>query len=183
MNQVINNIVSRRSVRKFKKEQINNEILATVLNCGIHAPSAMNRQPWAVRVVQNNEILNKINQDFIDWAKGKELQGSAARASETGFSVFHHCPTLIVIAADIENHYSKGDCGALAQNISLAAESLNIGTCVIGNVAAVINRSEHLREVLQIPDTYEVVFGIAIGYKNEEPASKPRDENKIIFVR
>ncbi|MDR3326531.1 MAG: nitroreductase [Prevotellaceae bacterium] len=183
MNKIIDSILSRRSVRKFRDAQIDNEILTTLLNCGIHAPSAMNKQPWAVRVVQNNEILNKINQDFVDWAKGKQLQGSAARASETDFSVFHHSPTLIVIAADTENHYSKGDCGALAQNISLAAESMNIGTCVIGNVAAVINRSEYLKEILQIPDTYEVVFGIAIGYKNEEPASKPRDESRVIFIK
>jgi nitroreductase len=183
MNAIIDNILSRRSVRKFKTEQVADEELKILLECGINAPSAMNRQPWAVYAVQNGDILHKINQDFVDWAKGKMLQGSAARAAEPNFSVFHHAPTLLVIAADSENHYAKGDCGNFAQNVMLAAESLNIGTCIIGNVAAVINRSELLKKQLQIPENYEVVFGIAVGYKDENPTTKPRDRSKVQWVR
>jgi nitroreductase len=182
-NSIIKNILSRRSIRSYKQEQVSDNELDTIIRCGINAPSARNWQPWEVRVVQNKEILAEINTDFIEAAKGKSLQGSAARAQEPDFNVFHSAPTLIVIAADTENHYRKGDCGMLAQNISLSAESLNIGTCVVGNVADIINHSANLRKKLAISDTYEVLFGIAIGYKNENPTAKPREANKVQWIR
>jgi nitroreductase len=183
MNAIINNILARRSVRQFTEKQISDEILNTILNCGINAPSAMNKQPWAIRVVQNSKILYAINQEFINWAKGKQLQGSASHASEPNFSVFHHSPTLVVVAADVENHYSKGDCGMFAQNVMLAAESLGIGTCVIGNITAAIEHSEHLKKALQIPENYEVMFGIAVGYKAESPDVKLKNKDKVQWIR
>lgn len=184
-NEVVKAILDRRSIRAYKPQQVEEGQLDTIVQCAINAPSALNKQSWQVRVVQNAELLNAINNRFVENAKGKKLEGSAAKAQEPGFSVFHGAPTLIVVARDKSNDYSAVDCGLLAQNILLSAQSMNIGTCVIGNMARILNdpNSKDFLEAMQIPDTYEVVFGIALGYKNESPEAKPRDITKVQYVK
>lgn len=183
-NQVIENIMTRRSVRRYEARQVEESLMAKVLECAINAPSALNQQPWQVRCVQNPEVLNKINDEFRSWARDKNLPGSASRAAEADFSVFHHAPSLIVVAADKDNHYSHGDCGMLAQNIMLSAHSLGLGTCVIGNIKRVAeNSADWFRTTMNIDDGYEVVFGIAIGYPAETPAPKVKDSSKAEIIR
>lgn len=184
-NAVVEAIMNRRSIRAYKPEQIDQAQLDTIIQCGINAPSALNKQSWEVRVIQNADLLAAINNRFVENAKGKTLQGSAAKAQEPGFSVFHGAPTLIIVARDKSNSYSAVDCGLFAQNILLSAQSMNIGTCVIGNMASILNDpgSKEFLEAMQMPDSYEVVFGIAIGYKNESPEAKPRDIAKVQYVK
>lgn len=177
--------MSRRSIRSYKPEQITPEQLDTIVKCAINAPSALNKQSWEIRVIQSADLLSRINNSFVEKAKGKSLQGSAARAQEPGFSVFHGAPTLIIVGKDKSNPYSAVDCGLLAQNILLSAESMDIGTCTIGNMAGILNdpdSKDFLKEI-NMPDTHEVVFGIAVGYKNESPDAKPRDESKVQYIR
>ena len=184
-NQVVPTIMNRRSVRAYQPQQIDAAQLDTIMQCAINAPSALNKQSWEVRVIQNADLLARINSSFVEKAKGRSLQGSAARAQEPGFSVFHGSPTLIVVGKDKSNSYSAVDCGLLAQNILLSAESMNIGTCVVGNMASILNDpdSKAFLEEIQMPDTHEVVFGIAIGYKAESPEAKARDASKIVYLR
>lgn len=184
-NEVVEAIKNRRSIRSYKPEQIDQTQLDTIIDCGISAPSALNKQSWEIRVIQDANLLKRINDSFVEKAKGKELKGSAARAQEPGFSVFHGAPTLIIVAKDKSNPYSAVDCGLLAQNILLSAESMNIGTCTIGNMASILNdpdAKEFLKEI-NMPDTHEVAFGIAIGYKNESPEAKPRDASKVQYIK
>ncbi|MFV0469272.1 MAG: nitroreductase family protein [Dysgonomonas sp.] len=184
-NAVVETIMNRRSIRSYKPEQIKPEQLDSIIQCAINAPSALNRQSWEVRVIQNPDLLNRINKSFVEKSKGKTLQGSAARAQEPGFSVYHGAPTLIIVGKDKSNPYSAVDCGLLAQNILISAESMNIGTCVIGNMANILNDpdAKHFLKEINLPDSHEVAFGIAIGYKNELPEAKPRDTSKVQYIK
>jgi len=161
-NVVVENILSRRSIRSYKPEQITPEQLDTIMKCAINAPSAMNKQPWEVRVIRNVEML-------------KQIGGKVG---------FHHAPMLIVIAKEKENHYSASDCGMLAQNILLSAESMNIGTCVLGGVVGAFHGEEAkgLLKAINMPDTHEVIYGISIGYKNEFPEARDRDSSKVQVI-
>ncbi len=179
---MIEQILTRRSIRKYRDEQVGRDKLNQIIECALLTPSALNKQPWQVRIIQQKDIMANINQTFVEWARGKDLPGSAARANEVGFSVFHHAPTLIVVAADKDNHYAEGDCGMLAQNIMLSAHILDLGSCTIGNVANIINTSTTLRSALNIGDEYKVLFGIAIGYPAEKPEPKPRDRDKFQWI-
>ena len=58
VNPVIENILTRRSVRKYQPQAVNRDTMSLVMKCGINAPNAINRQAWEVRVVDNPEILN-----------------------------------------------------------------------------------------------------------------------------
>ncbi|MDR2475118.1 MAG: nitroreductase [Bacteroidales bacterium] len=174
-NEVVENILNRRSIRSYKSEQVAQAQLDTIINCAINAPSAVNRQPWEVRVVQHADLLKKIN----DRVKTK------SNNTKEDYSVFYNAPTLIIVARDKQNNYSASDCGMLAQNILLSAESLGLGTCVIGSLAGVFNDSDSgdLLKAIKLPDTHEVIYGIALGYKNETPDAKPREKAKVQFIR
>jgi nitroreductase len=154
-------IMNRRSIRSYKPEQIKDEELNTILECGINAPSAMNKQSWEIRVIQNPEILKKI-------------EGS-----------FHNAPTLIIIASADDNFFSPVDCGLLGQNILLAAEALDIGTCVVGNITRFLNSPEGADAVqsLELSEGYKPLYGISVGYKNERPDAKPRDKEKVKILK
>jgi Nitroreductase len=163
---VIENILSRRSVRDYLPQQIAKDTLDIIINAAINAPSASNKQPWAVRVIQNADLLNQI-------------RAINERA-------IFNAPTLIVIACEKSNFYGAFDCGLLTQNILLAAESFNLGTCALGGVSRLINadtvESKAILAALNIPEGYEVILGIALGHKNQFPEAKPRDPNKVIVI-
>jgi nitroreductase len=154
-------IMNRRSIRSYKPEQIKDEELNTILECGINAPSAMNKQSWEICVIQNPGIL-------------KQIDGS-----------FHNAPTLIVIASADDNFFSPVDCGLLGQNILLAAEAMDIGTCVVGNIVRFLTSPEGADVVksLELSEGYKPLYGIAVGYKNERPDAKPRDREKIKILK
>jgi nitroreductase len=184
-NAVIETILSRRSIRSYGPEQISDAALETLLQCAVNAPSALNMQPWEIRVVQAPGLLKRINDCFVKYAEGKDLPGSASKAQTPGFSVFHGAPTLIIVAGDEANAYSPVDCGLLGQNILLAAESMDIGTCVIGSVVACLNTPEAASVVreLDFPAGYRILYAIATGYKNQRPDAKPRETGKVRIIR
>lgn len=160
---VTENMLARRSIRKYTSEQVHKEDLKVIMECAINAPSAMNKQPWEVRVIQNADILAKI----------KALNGN-----------FHGAPTLIVIAKDKTNDYSDLDCGLMAQNIMLSAQSLELGTCALGSVARTLcqPQAKEVLKKLDLPANYEPVLCIAIGHPDQAPAAKPRDASKVKYI-
>lgn len=161
---VIDNMLNRRSIRSYKPEQVEKSKIDTILLCAINAPSANNKQPWEVRVIQNAEVLNKI------------------KAINEG--IFHNSPTVIIIARDTKNDFSSFDCGLLTQNILLSAEAMGLGTCSLGGLARLINSPEgkEIKESLKLPADYEVTLGISLGYKNETPEAKPRERAKVQYI-
>ena len=64
-NEVINNIMARRSVRQYLDKPVEHELLEVVVRAGINAPSGMNRQPWIVRVVEDQQLIAEVNQVFM----------------------------------------------------------------------------------------------------------------------
>lgn len=183
-NVVIENMLTRRAIRKYTSQQVEKTKLDTLLKSAIYAPSALNKQPWEVRVVQNKVLIDKINERFVAYAKGRNMQGSAARAAEPGFSVFHGATTVIVVARDVENNYSFLDVGLLTQNMLLSAHAIGLGTCPIGSVVPILNDPENsdLTDLLKFPQGYEVALAISVGYPDEKPVAKERFAEKIIYI-
>ncbi len=181
---IIDNMLTRRAIRKYTEQQVSKDQLDTILKCAIYAPSGLNKQPWQIRVVQNQELLKEINQRFLNFAEGKEFKGSAAHYKEPGFSIFHNSPTLIVIARDVSNNGSTLDCGILLQNILLSAHALGLGTCPIGSLVHILNLPENhdILERLDIPEGYEVSINASLGYPDEKPAVKKRYEDRVKYI-
>lgn len=182
---VVENIMNRRSIRSYKPEQIKDAELEQIIECGINAPSGLNKQSWEVRVIQNPDLIAEMNNGFVKYAAGLQMEGSASRSQQPGFSVFHGAPTVILVASN-DGIYSPVDCGLLGQNILLSAESMNIGTCVVGGVTEYLNTPEAMKNIIpqfKLSDGFKPLYCIVMGYKNESPKAKPRDKSKVQYIK
>jgi nitroreductase len=89
---VVETIMTRRSVRNYTTEAVDREQMAKILECGIYAPSAMNMQPWAVRVVDAP--------DFIEGVTNIAVEQNPQLKEQEGFrNFFRNAPTVAFIAA------------------------------------------------------------------------------------
>lgn len=123
---VIETIMSRRSIRKYKPEAVNRDTMKIILDCGINAPNGQNKQSWAVRVVDNPEFLNGVSEVF----KQKNPQA----AGDPNFkNMFRNAPTVVFIGNDTSYDCSQIDCGLLGENMVLAAWSMGIGSCCLAS--------------------------------------------------
>ena len=182
-NKVVDCIKSRRSIRAYKPEQIKDEELQAILECGINAPSARNSQPWEIRVMRDKEAIDNLNKEVIADMIEKRPEAKERFAGEDA-SVFFHAPTLLVVAYDTTQYWGMSDCGMLVQNILLAAESMNIGTCAVGCCREYIQspKAADFVKSLNLPENYVVYLTVTLGYKDEAPDAKPRDEKKIAYI-
>lgn len=182
---VIDNILTRRAIRKFTDKQVSQEQLDIISKSATYAPSALNKQPWEVRIIQNPQLLAEVNDRFLLFAQGKTFQGSASRYKEPGFSIFHNAPTLIIIATDKSNPSATLDAGIMLQNILLSSHALGLGTCPIGNLVSTLNNplnADFLKSI-DIPEDYTVTIAIALGYPAESPEVTARDAGKIKVIK
>ena len=177
-NVVIENIMTRRSVRKYQPQAVNRDTMQIILECGINAPNAINKQSWEVRVVDNPEFINGITEVF------KKVSPKMAEGADFK-NMFRNAPTVVFIANDTTFPFSQVDCGLMAENMMLSAWSMGIGSVCLGSSAHFINNTPEAApflEKLGFSENYKTLVCIGFGYPAETPAAKPRDKGKIKFI-
>ena len=178
MNETVEMILKRRSVRKYKSDMITEEELKTIVECGLFAPSAKNKQNWHFTVITNNEKIEEINRLAIE---GMERLGIE---KEEDYHVFYHAPVVIVISSKIEG-YSEDNAGCVIENMAIAAQSMGIGSCIIGQTRYMYHQANKadINRVLKIPENYEHDISICFGYPDgEAEEAKPRKENVVDYI-
>jgi Nitroreductase len=184
MNEVLEAIRNRRSVRRYKEEQISDKELDQILEAGLYAPSAHNDQSWHFTVIQNNELLAKMNAAAKEGMAKSDIDWMRNMASRPGFEVTYNAPTLIVVSGRKDAMHFEVDCAAAIENMLLAAESLGIGSVWLGLMRFYYVLPE-ARETLGIPDGYEPFYAVSFGYKGEEykPVAPPRIEGAVNYIK
>lgn len=177
-NPVVETIMTRRSVRKYKPRAVGRDTVQLILDCGIHAPNAVNRQAWEVRVVDNPEFIDGVTEVF--------RKSNPRAAEDPDFrNMFRNAPTVAFVANDTTFRYSEVDCGLLGENMMLAAWSMGVGSVCLGSPAAFLNTNPDAAEYLRrlgFSENYRLLFCVALGYPDESPAAKPRDGGKVKFI-
>ena len=176
-NQVVETIMTRRSVRQYKPQEVEREKMQTIVECGINAPNAMNKQPWEVRVVDNADYINGVT-ELYKKANPKAAEDPAFK------NMFRNAPTVVFIGHDTKSESSPFDCGLLAENMMISAWSMGIGSCCLGSPARFMKTpeaAEYLQK-LGFSEGYELLYCIGFGYPDEAPAAKPREAAKVKFV-
>ena len=106
-------------------------------------------------------------------------------ASRPGFKNMFVNGTAVIAVAAPDDTYNGVNAGLLGENSMLAAQSLGLGTCCLGAPTRFLNsapEAQPYREKLGSNPDYQILYMIAVGYPDEEPAAKPRDLSKIRFV-
>lgn len=177
-NEVINTIMARRSVRKYLDKPVEHSKLELIAKAGINAPSARNWQHWAVRIIEDQKLINDVSEVY-------KKENPEAVAREPGFkNMFRGAPNLICVCAPKDGGFDL-DAGLMGQNMMLAAQSLGLGTCIQTGPVRFLLKSEGAKPFLQrldIPDDYKLLYVIAVGYPDETPDAKPRDASKVKFI-
>jgi nitroreductase len=170
-------ILSRRSIRKFQQKEIPIEKLRKFVNAARLAPSAANLQPLEFFVVNKKELCDKVFTS-LNWAgyitpkwKPDENQRPAAY--------------IIPVVAEQDNKWYQRDVSFATENIILAAEEEDIGSCVICKID-----KDKLRDALNIPNNIIIDSVIALGYKAEKSIVEDyvdtikywRDEEEVMHV-
>ena len=173
MNEIIKNILERRSIRKYKDKEVPEELIDEVLKAGTYAPSGMNRQSPIIVAITNKEIrdkLSKIN----------------AKIMGVDTDPFYGAPVVIVVLADknVPTHIYDGS--LVMENMMLAANSLGLGSCWIHRAKEEFETEEgkEILKSLGIKGEYEGIGNCILGYPdNEKIEAKPRKENYIYKIR
>jgi len=183
MNGTIKTIMERRSCRNFQAGQIDEAPLTQILDSGLQAATAMNHQSWYFTVVQDKELLHDISSAVAGVMIKTEVPSLVERASDSGFSCFHHAPTVVFLSGD-GSIYSIADCANAAQNMCVAATALGVGSCYLASFVQAFKSPEgkKLRDYFDIPSGYEPMFAVALGYAKETSTQAKTRERKITYI-
>jgi nitroreductase len=185
MNETINTILFRRSIRSYTADPVEREKIDLILQCGQHAPSATNRQSWHFTVVTNRALLDKISAENKKVLLQSPDEATRARGQDPEFDSFRGAPMAIIVSGDQAVRYAIADCANAVENMALAATSLGLGSCYLASFKIAMEQPEgaHLLHELKIPEGYFPIFALSLGYGNEILGPRqPRKENAITFI-
>lgn len=191
MNKMLDFIKSRRTIRKYKAVQINEEELQAILEAGLYAPSAGGRQSPRFLVLQDPEVLRQlgwINRQVFGAANSDNIhfvskaQPSIADSDHIQ-SGFYQAPTVIAILGPKDWYYSVQDCTMAAESMTLMAWSLGIGSCFVSRSEETF-ATDYGQEILKkanIAEDYEAKVFLTLGYPAADGGeAKPRKPNRIV---
>jgi len=166
MENVLNMVFKRRSVRIFSKKSVDEETLTKLLQAAMAAPSASNSRPWEFIAITEPDTLEKLRKSL---KYGK-----------------YNAPAAIVVCANIKLAQNESamrfwvqDCSAATENILIAAAGMGLGTVWIGSYPKE-DVMEIEREILGIPEDVTPLSLVYVGYPAEEPQPRTQyDEERV----
>jgi len=197
MNNVIDVIMSRRSVREFTQEQVEESLLTTIIEAGRTAPSGGNAQLTHIIIIQNKDVMQEIIRiSKIEFAKMIPDENTYASIVSTiehahmedfHFNYMYWAPTFIVTAHKKGHTNALVDSACVLQNMMIAATALGLGSCYI-NPLHWLDDSEMLREymyTLGLGKDETITGSLSLGYPKEPPPNQPlpRKGNPVSYVR
>ncbi len=179
-------IYTRRSIRAYQDKPVEKALIEQCIDAAIQAPTAMNGQPWAFAVIQDQKTLKELSDEtkafllgMMDKMPAMERYREALESAD--YSVFYNAPALVIICA-------KPDCGPApmidsalaAENLMLMARSLGIGSCWIGFCGMYLG-TDDARKKYGIPDGYSVQAPIILGYPEGGFSTMERSPVEMIY--
>ena len=167
---VIENIMTRTSIRQFTSQPIAKDTLVSIVKAGMAAPSAVNLQPWSFIIVDEPEVLNKLN------------EAHPYSNLKTATAAIIVCGLPDKTDNEEIRAYWVQDCSAASENILLAAHAYGLGAVWCG-VYPNAERVAAISSVLDIPENVIPLNIITMGYPAENPEPKDKFKNENIHYQ
>lgn len=158
MSSVINAIKERSSTRGYTQEPLTREQLDALIEAGLQAPTAANKQEIHFTVLKGDHpVLAELEEE-----KNRLLEITAP-----AHNFYYEAPTVIILSADSTYRWSPLDAGIAVENMALAAEGLGLGNLIIGCIYDAMRgeKKDYFSKVLQFPENYQYEIAIAFGHK------------------
>jgi len=167
MNDVLNTIQNRRTIRRFKSDPVDDKDLQMILEAGRWAPSFSNLQPWKFIVVKEQGLKNALD--------------SVARESVLHWGI-NRAPVVILVCVDrrVDPLHAIEAGAAAAQNMVLAAHSLGLGSGWIGIWGTETEGA--IQKLFKFPETIRVVSLLPVGVPDESPTTTRKPLEEVIEV-
>lgn len=170
---IINEIITRRSVKSFKSDYVEDEIIEKVIKAGTFAPSGKNLQSSIIIAITNKQVRDKLSETL------KNIRGISV-------DPFYNAPTVLVVLAkkSVSTHIYDGSC--VMENMLLEANSLNIGSCWIHHAKEVFETNFGIELLTNLginAEEYEGIGHCILGYpeiKNNSTIN--RKENYVYYI-
>lgn len=173
MNEVMNTILTRRSVRKFTEEPIPEEVLEDIVKAALHAPSGMGKQTWQFTMITNKAMIARLVETI-----GNEL-------AREGYDMYH--PTAILMTSNLKDGgWSKEDNACALENAFLAAKSYGVGSVWINQMQTICDRPaiRAILDELGVPADHAVFGMAALGYPAPDaPVKDIQRIGKVVYVK
>lgn len=174
MSEVLENIKTRRSIRKFKQDCVPQDLIDKVVEAGLYAASGRGQQSPVIVVITNKEMREKISK------LNAEIFG------RPGFDTFYGAPIYILVAANKANNTAVYDGSLVLGNMMLEAHDLGLGTCWIHRAKESMEYPlyKELFKSLGIEGDFEGVGHLSLGYiDGDNPKVIARKENRVFYVK
>ena len=168
-NKVLKAIKGRTSTRSYLDKKVPLKKLEAVLEAGKYAPSARNRQICSILAIRKQRYVTA----FAELAK-----------KETGRECYYGATTLILVYGPRDDRFTEKDASCILENMFIAAESLNLGSCWINQTDELLNTKDglKLRKKLGLNENDYVVGTCILGFAKEKGTIKPRKEDMIKII-
>ena len=173
MNDVLETIKSRRSIRKYKSDMVPQDKLEKIIEAGTYAATGMGKQSPIIVAVTNKELRDKLS------AMNAKIMG-------VNSDPFYGAPVVLIVLADKNRPTYVYDGSLVMGNLMLAAHDLGIGSCWIHRAKEEFETpwGKELLKSLGIEGEYEGIGHCALGYVDGEyPKAAPRKENRVFYVK
>ena len=183
MNETLRNIAERYSCRDFADTPLTDGQVEALVSAALAAPSGANRQPWHVIVVTDKELIKEIDAEGMAMLAADEDQTYYKIMMNRGGNMLFNAPCLIVITSD-GSKWSALDCGILCQNVVLAAQSLGLGSCIIGLLRMPFGgpRGDEFMKRLKFPEGHAFGIGVIVGTIKSGKEPHEHDRGKVTYI-
>lgn len=172
MNEALNNIKTRRSIRKFKPDTVPQEILNQIIEAGLYAPSSMGKQNTIIIHITNSALIQEISRMNCKIGGFKE-----------GTDPFYGAPAMLIVLAKKDWPNRVYDGSLVMGNLMLAAHSLGLGSCWIHRAKEEFETDwgKTLLKSLGISEEYEGIGHCAIGFTDGKDPAPPEIQSERVY--
>lgn len=189
MNEVIEAIRERRSIRSYRPKPVPRELLNAVIEAANEAPSALNSQPWRFVVVEDEGARKKLLSAALPRAKQRtemvkdvnpeRYESIKKRYAELPDPIYYSAPAVVFVIGS--GRYAAHSCPLACENMMLAAHALGLGSCWVG-FGAMATEEPDVSALLELQEDDQVFGPILIGYPQASPQRPPKKVPKIKWV-
>ena len=162
MNDILNLLKTRRSIRKYKDLPVEEEKIEKCLEAARWAPSASNKQPWEFLIVTDKQVRKKLS----------EIHPYARFVAES--------PVVFISLTNPEVHakYHMSDSALATLQYMIEAHSIGLGTCWAGVIGSSIE--SEIKDLLGVPEHLNILGLVATGYPDEEPTKTRKELDTLV---
>jgi len=185
MNETLKTILSRRSVRSYTSQPIDESTIKTVLEAGAWAPSANNNQSWHFTAVLDRSKIDQLDA-VIKSGVAQSSNEAIRKFAERKVSYFYDAPALILVscAKDVPFQPQSADSACAMQNMMIAATSLGLGSCWVHApfMAGVFGEFRASLRGLGVPEDHTVYGSVIVGYPADAAAAAPPRKGEVWHI-